>query len=128
MPSPTEPLILVVDDTEDARYLYSLYLSHHGFRVMEAGDGEAAVRLAQEHRPALVLMDLGLPKMDGWEATRRLKADPTLRNTPVLALSGHAFADSVARAKEAGVDAFFIKPCTPPTVLAKIKEMLTTAS
>jgi CheY-like chemotaxis protein len=118
------PLILVVDDVEDARYLYSLYLTTHGFRVVEAVNGEEAVRLAHEHQPALVLMDLGLPVMDGWEATRRIKADPRTRRVPVLAISGHAFPDSVKRAKEAGVDAFFMKPCMPATVLAKVNEML----
>jgi two-component system cell cycle response regulator DivK len=118
------PLILVVDNVEDARYLYSLYLTTHGFRVVEAVNGEEAVRLAHEHQPALVLMDLGLPVMDGWEATRRIKADPRTRRVPVLAISGHAFPDSVKRAKEAGVDAFFMKPCMPATVLAKVNEML----
>jgi len=86
------PLILVVDDVDDARYLYSLYLTTHGFRVVEAADGEEAIRLVHEHPPALVLMDLGLPKMDAWEATRRIKADPRTRDVPVLAISGHAFA------------------------------------
>ena len=121
---PDAPLILVVDDVDDARFMYSLYLTTHGFRVIEAANGEDAVRLAHEHQPALVLMDLGLPKMDGWEATRRIKADSRTRGVPVLAISGHAFADSVRRAKDAGVDAFFVKPCMPATVLAKINEML----
>jgi two-component system, cell cycle response regulator DivK len=122
--APDAPMILVVDDREDARYMYTLYLTTHGFRVVEAVNGEEAVRLAHEHQPALVLMDLGLPVMDGWEATRRIKADPRTRRVPVLAISGHAFPDSVKRAKEAGVDAFFMKPCMPATVLAKVNEML----
>jgi two-component system cell cycle response regulator DivK len=123
-PRTDAPLILIVDDVEDARFMYSLYLTNHGFRVAEAANGEDAIRLAHEQQPALVLMDLGLPVMDGWEATRRIKADPRTRSLPVLAISGHAFADSVKRAKDAGVDAFFIKPCMPATVLAKIREML----
>ena len=114
------PVILVVDDAPDARTMYAVYLGLHGFRVIEADDGESAIRMATEHGPALVLMDLGLPRVDGWEATRRIKADPRTRDIPVLALSGHAFADSMARAKDAGVDAFFIKPCLPKTVVAKI--------
>ena len=118
------PLILVVDDLDDARFMYSLYLTTHGFRVVEAANGEEAIRLAREHRPALVLMDLGLPVMDGWEATRRIKADRRTRGVPVLALSGHAFPDSMKRAKAAGADAFLIKPCLPAIVLAKIKEIL----
>jgi CheY-like chemotaxis protein len=123
-PRTDAPLILVVDDGADARFMYALYLTTHGLRVIEAANGEEAVRLAHEHQPALVLMDLGLPVMDGWEATRRIKTAPRTRGVPVLAISGHAYADSVGRAKEAGVDAFFIKPCIPATVLAKINEML----
>ena len=118
------PLILVVDDMQDARDMYALYLMTHGYQVIEAADGEAALRQTQDQRPALVLMDMGLPKMDGWEATRRIKADPRTRQIPVLALSGHTLPDSVQRAQAAGVDAFFRKPCLPSTVLAKIREML----
>jgi two-component system, cell cycle response regulator DivK len=88
--------------------------------VVEAEDGEQAVRLAREATPALILMDMGLPQIDGWEATRLIKADARTAHIPVLALSGHAFPDSIARAKAAGVDAFFMKPCPPPTVLSKI--------
>jgi two-component system, cell cycle response regulator DivK len=69
-------------------------------------------------------MDLGLPHLNGWEATRRVKADPGTQRIPVLAISGHAYVDAMKRAKEAGVDAFFVKPCLPPDVLAKIREML----
>ena len=118
------PLILVVDDVADARYMYSFYLTTHGYRVCEATNGADAIRLAVEQQPALVLMDMGLPVIDGWEATRRIKADPRIQRVPVLAISGHAFPDSVTRAKDAGVDAFFIKPCIPAMVLAKINEML----
>lgn len=118
------PLILVVDDAAAARLMYSQYLTHHGFAVIEAADGEEAISQAQRHLPALVLMDLGLPRIDGWEATRRIKGDARTRNISVLAISGHAYPDSVARAKEAGVDTFLAKPCLPPIVLAKIREML----
>ena len=121
---PPAPLILVVDDVADARFMCALYLTTHGLRVIEAATGEEAVRLAHEQRPALVLMDLRLPVMDGWEATRRIKANPRTRHVRVVAISGHAFADAVKRAKDAGVDAFFMKPCIPAKVLAKINEML----
>ena len=122
--APSAPLVLVVDDVKDAREMYALYLTTKGFRVMEAADGEHAFELALAQRPALVVMDLGLPKMDGWEATRRIKADPRTCRIPVLALSGHAYSDSMQRAQDAGVDAFFRKPCLPATVLAKIRELL----
>ena len=92
--------------------------------MIEAEDGEQAIRLAIEAMPALILMDLGLPRMDGWEATRRIKADPRTAHIPVLACSGHAYSDSIVRAKAAGVDAFLVKPCLPKTVLSKIREML----
>ena len=118
------PLILVVDDVPDARFMYALYLRTHGFRVSEAADGEAAVRQTLEDHPALVLMDMGLPRVDGWEATRQIKADPRTRHIPVLGISGHTFADAVTRATDAGVDAFFTKPCVPATVLATIRELL----
>jgi two-component system cell cycle response regulator DivK len=104
--------------------MYALYLATHGYRVREAADGERAVPLTMEERPALVLMDLGLPKLDGWEATRRIKTDPRTRHIPVLALSGHAVSDSIQRAYEAGVDGFLRKPCLPATVLAKIRALL----
>jgi CheY-like chemotaxis protein len=78
--------------------------------VIEAEDSKQAVRLAAEAMPAVILMDLGLPRMDGWEATRLIKAVPRTAHVPVLALTGHAFRDSIVRGKSTGVDAFFIKP------------------
>jgi CheY-like chemotaxis protein len=118
------PLILVVDDVPDARAMYAVYLTHHGFRVVEATNGVEAIEQAYSHAPDLILMDLGLPHLDGWEATRRIKADPRTQHTPVLAISGHAYADAMTRAETAGVDAFFVKPCLPRDVVAKIREML----
>ena len=94
--------------------MYSLYLTNHGFRVVEAANGEDAVRLAHEQQPALVLIDLGMPVMDGREATRRIKADPRTRSVPVLAVSGHALADSVNQAKDAGVDPSLENPASRP--------------
>jgi len=119
------PLILLVDDFEDTRTMYSRMLSFQGFRVIEAADGEAAVEQAQTALPDLVVMDLGLPKIDGWEATRRLKADVRTHDIPILALTGYTRDESVRRAKAAGCDALFTKPCSPDTLVAKIREMLT---
>jgi CheY-like chemotaxis protein len=116
--------VLVVDDAADARAMYGLYLAYHGFRVIEATDGFEAVRQTVEALPAVVLMDLGLPHLDGWEATRRIKADPRTRHIPVVAISGHSYPDAVRRAMDAGADAFFTKPCLPETVLAKIRLVL----
>jgi len=120
------PLILLVDDVADARDMYSQYLTFHGFRVIEASDGEAGFQQAQEFLPDLILMDLGMPRVDGWEATRRLKADPRTEHIPVIALSGFG-PDATARARAEGrakFDALFLKPCPPPTILAKIRDVL----
>lgn len=119
------PLILVVDDVVDTRAMYTAYLRHHGFRVVEAANGVEAIEQAYSHRPDLILMDLGLPHFDGWEATRRIKADPGTQRIPVLTISGHAaYVDAVKRAKDAGVDTFLVKPCLPADVPAKIHDML----
>jgi CheY-like chemotaxis protein len=90
----TEPgsLILVVDDYQDAREMYAEYLQYSGFRVAEAKNGNEAVAQARSLKPDLILMDLSLPGMDGWEATRVLKADEETRHIPIVALTGHALA------------------------------------
>lgn len=87
--SATRPLVLVVDDYDDSREMYAELLKSSGFRVAEARDGRQSLQKAQELLPDLVLMDLTLPGIDGWEATRQLKLDPRTRNIPVVALSGH---------------------------------------
>jgi CheY-like chemotaxis protein len=121
---PEAPLILVVDDASDGRQLYVTYLRHHGYRVIEATNGVEAIEQAFSHRPAAVLMDLGLPHLDGWEAIRRIKTEARTRDIPVVAISGRAFQDAVARATAAGADGFLIKPCPPAIVLAKLRELL----
>ena len=94
------PLILVVDDYQDAREMYAEYLQFSGFRVAEARNGNEAVEQAFALKPDLILMDLSLPGMDGWEATRRLKADETTRHIPIVALTGHARHKRRARASQ----------------------------
>lgn len=116
------PLVLVVDDFEDNRAMYVEYLSFQGFRVAEAVNGEEAVARAKELRPAVVVMDLSLPVMDGWEATRRLKADAKTRHIRVIALTGHAEPAHAKRALDAGCDDFVAKPCLPEHLLAKVRE------
>jgi two-component system cell cycle response regulator DivK len=117
-------VILVVDDVPDGRTMYSLYLTHHGYRVVEAANGVDAIEQAYSHRPDVILMDLGMPHLDGWEAIRRIKTEERTRHIPVLAISGHAFPDAVARATAAGADGFLPKPSPPALVLAKIHELL----
>jgi CheY-like chemotaxis protein len=118
------PLVLVVDDFEDNRAMYAEYLSYSGYSVEQAADGEEAVKLAQNLLPDIVVMDLSLPIMDGWEATRRLKADERTRRIPVIALTGHALASHSRGAREAGCDAFLAKPCLPEKLVEKVEELI----
>ena len=119
------PLILVVDDYQDAREMYAEYLQFSGFRVAKAKNGNEAVEKAFALKPDLILMDLSLPGMDGWEATRRLKADEATRNIPVVALTGHALAGASEGAKKAGCDSFVTKPCLPDDLVVEVRRMLT---
>jgi len=118
------PLILVVDDYQDAREMYAEYLQFSGFRVAEARNGNEAVAQAFSLRPDLILMDLSLPGMDGWEATRVLKADERTKHIPVVALTGHALAGASEGARKAGCDSFVTKPCLPDALMAEIKRLL----
>jgi CheY-like chemotaxis protein len=118
------PLILVVDDYEDAREMYAEYLRFCGFRVAEARNGNEALEQAFSLMPDLILMDLSLPGMDGWEATRQLKADPRTARIPVVALTGHALAGASEGAKKAGCDSFVTKPCLPDDLVVEVRRML----
>jgi two-component system cell cycle response regulator DivK len=118
------PLVLVVDDFEDNRAMYAEYLRHSGFRVIEAENGLDAVERAREFLPDVVVMDLSLPVMDGWEATRQLKGDARTRAIPVIALTGHALEGHSQGARKAGCDEFLAKPCLPKTLLEKVRSML----
>jgi CheY-like chemotaxis protein len=120
------PLILVVDDYQDAREMYAEYLQFSGFRVAEARNGNEAVEQALTLKPSLILMDLSLPGMDGWEATRRLKADVATKHIPIVALTGHALAGASEGAKKAGCDSFVTKPCLPDDLLIEVRRMLAT--
>jgi len=122
--SPRKPLVLVVDDFADNREMYSEYLSFSGYDVIEARNGKEAVDAAQARLPDIIIMDLSLPVMDGWEATRRLKADDRTRRIPVVALTGHALAGHSKGAKDAGCDSFLAKPCLPDQLVAEIRRML----
>lgn len=117
--------ILYVEDNDDNIFMLSRRLKRHGFEVLVARDGAAGVEAAKAERPDLILMDLGLPVLDGWGATRALKADPATRAIPVIALSAHAMSDDRARALEAGCDEYDVKPVELPRLLAKIAALLT---
>jgi two-component system, cell cycle response regulator DivK len=118
------PLILLVEDFEDAREMYSDYLAFSGFRVATATNGQEALDQARTLNPDLILMDLSLPGIDGWEATRILKADPATRHLSIVALSAHALAADGEGARAAGCDGFIAKPCLPPDLVTQIIEYL----
>jgi two-component system cell cycle response regulator DivK len=118
------PLILVVEDFDDAREMYRDYLEFSGFRVETARDGREAIDKARSCQPDLVLMDLSLPGVDGWEATRLLKADPATRHLLIIALSAHALATEGDRARAAGCDGFIAKPCLPPDLVTEVTRYL----
>jgi CheY-like chemotaxis protein len=116
--------ILYVEDNEDNVYVLTNRLSRAGFTVLVATDGAQAIAMVAAERPDLVIMDLGLPVLDGWEATRRLKADAATRAIPVIALSAHAMAGERERALAAGCDDFDTKPVELPRLLEKIRGLL----
>jgi CheY-like chemotaxis protein len=116
--------ILLVEDFDDARELYSTCLRSCGYDVIEAATGSDAVALARSALPHLILMDLLLPGMDGWQATAELKSDPRLRHVPIVALTAHAFSDERERIARLGCDAFLAKPCLPPDLIRTVDRIL----
>jgi CheY-like chemotaxis protein len=118
------PLILLVEDFADARDMYREYLEFSGFRVETACDGHEAIEKARALDPDLILMDLSLPGIDGWEATRLLKADRATAHLTIVALSAHALPPEGQRARDAGCDGFIAKPCLPPELVAEITKHL----
>jgi two-component system cell cycle response regulator DivK len=123
-PAAVRPLILVVDDVVDNRQMYAEYLEYDGYQVEQARNGIEALALAPTLRPALIVMDLSMPGMDGWDATRQLKADPRTKQIPVLIVSGHALGAVERGAREAGADGFVTKPCLPEELSKKIATIL----
>ena len=118
------PLILVVEDFLDAREMYRDYLAFSGYRVETAADGQEAIEKARALQPDLILMDLALPIVDGWEATRRLKTDEATKAIPVIALTAHAMSGDREKAIEAGCDDYDTKPIELDRLLSKIEALL----
>ena len=116
--------ILYIEDNEDNFYMLSNRLKRRGYDLVAAADGESGIALAKSEAPALILMDLSLPVMDGWEATRRLKAASETRHIPVIALSAHSMAGDREKALAAGCDEFDTKPVELPRLLEKIAALL----
>lgn len=121
-------IVLVVEDDPDHRKIVATVLRHHGYQVLEAADGVDALRQAQETPPQLVIMDARLPRLDGWETTRRLKAEPNTAGVPVLILSAHTLDQHRDRAQEVGCDAYLAKPCAPLRVVQEVQRLVGAAS
>lgn len=122
-----KPRVLVVDDFDDVREMYVEYLRFLGFEVDGAANGRDAVRKTLAHRQSLVVMDLAMPVLDGWEATRILRADRRTREIPIVVLTGHAQPEHVARAREAGATEVIEKPCEPAQLGRIVVSMLAAA-
>jgi two-component system, cell cycle response regulator DivK len=116
--------ILIVEDNEMNRDMLSRRLARRGYEVLLAVDGETGIEAARANAPDLILMDMSLPLVDGWEATRRMKADDVLRRIPVIALTAHAMARDREKALEAGCDDYDTKPIELPRLLGKIETLL----
>ena len=118
------PLILLVEDQTDLRQLYARQLALSGFDVIEAANGADAIARTASDEPDIVLMDLSLPVVDGWEATKRLKNDARTAHIPIVALTAHHGAGELERATSAGCDWFVPKPCPPDTLINELRRLL----
>jgi two-component system cell cycle response regulator DivK len=116
--------ILVVEDQEDNRQILRDLLANAGFRMIEAHDGEQALIVARSERPDLILMDIQLPLVDGYQATRNIRHDPGLMHVPIIAVTSYALSGDEQKAREAGCDAYVAKPYSTRHLLAKIGQFL----
>jgi two-component system cell cycle response regulator DivK len=119
-----EAVVLLAEDFEDARELYKDYLEFSGFTVETATNGREAIDRAIALQPDVILMDASMPVLDGWQATRELKANPATKHIPVLALTAHAFDDARQEAQAVGCDGFVPKPCLPDDLVARVRATL----
>jgi two-component system, cell cycle response regulator DivK len=117
-----QQLILLVDDEEDNRIVYTAILEHYRYAVLQAVSGQDGVQQAEEHRPDLIIMDLSMPVMDGWEATRPIRASPEILDTRVVLLTAHDIPEPKWRS--AGFSAYLKKPCPPGRIVAEIRALL----
>jgi CheY-like chemotaxis protein len=121
---PAGQKLLLVEDNEDNRIIYSTVLRHLGYTVVEALDGLQAIALARSELPDLILMDISIPEVDGWEATRILRADPTTKDIPIIALTAHALPDDRERATAMGFTSYLAKPVEPRAVVAEVRRWI----
>lgn len=124
--SESSKTVLLVEDNEDNRTVYRTILEHFGYEVIEARNGEDGIRMAREDHPDLILMDISIPLIDGWEATKILKGDAATAGIPIIALTAHALATDRAKAQEVGCDGYLAKPCEPRRVVAEVEKFIGT--
>jgi two-component system cell cycle response regulator DivK len=124
MRTETKVTVLIVDDYQDSCEMYAAYLAFAGFRAVKASDGFEALRLAQDVRPDLIIMDLNLPGLDGFEATRRLKSDTRTAHIPVVALTAHAFPGQAEQLRDRGFVRLLLKPCLPDELLREVDRLV----
>ncbi|MGH6690339.1 MAG: response regulator [Gammaproteobacteria bacterium] len=113
-----------MEDNEDNLVVYRTILEHVGYKVIEARDGEEGVNQARKEMPDLILMDISIPKMDGWEATQRLKSDAATRGIPIIALTAHALEEDRQKAQQAGCDGYLAKPVEPRRVVQEVERFV----
>ncbi len=118
------PKVLIVEDNEDNRIVYSTMLRHFGFTVDEAENGAEGILKARTGLPDLILMDIAIPLVDGWEAVQRLKKDPATATIPIVALTAHAMPADRERAIQVGCDGYLAKPCEPRAVVEEVRRIL----
>jgi two-component system cell cycle response regulator DivK len=116
--------VLVVDDDVNTREAYAEYLRLNAFGVVTAGSGSEALELARKMRPDVILMDASMPGMEGWTATKLLKADPQTHAIPVIVLTGHTQPADYTRARDCGAEAFMAKPCVPEELVRRLKDLV----
>jgi CheY-like chemotaxis protein len=122
---PSEPLVLIVEDDLSTRVLYRDFLSHSGFRTIDAHNGFQALEKAQDHQPHVVLTDLAVPGMDGFEFCRALRQSPMTRAIPILAVTGHSeYLDQPERFRQAGIDQVLTKPCAPEVIAQQLRRLI----
>jgi CheY-like chemotaxis protein len=122
--APTGQTLLLVEDNEDNRIIYATVLRHVGYRVVEAVDGAQAIALARSVVPDLILMDISIPEVDGWEATRILRRDPITKDIPIIALTAHAMTDDREKATALGFTSYLAKPVEPRAVVAEVRRWI----
>ncbi len=117
-----DKVVLLVEDNADNRAVYVMMLEHHGYSVIEATNGEDGVRLAKEKEPDIILIDISIPKLDGWSATELIKDDPVSEDIPIVVVTAHALPEHRQRAEELGCAGFLVKPCKPQRLLEEVQK------